>query len=88
MPGDLEGSPALTFAPLPPQHGTRVARTAFANATTRGDATRISALLYLVPPLAMVLAWAILGEAVTTLAFAGFALSAAGVYIVSRTARR
>ncbi|MCC0064981.1 MAG: DMT family transporter [Defluviimonas sp.] len=54
----------------------------------RGDATRISALLYLVPPLAMVLAWAILGEAVTTLAFAGFALSAAGVYIVSRTARR
>ena len=27
----------------------------------RGDATRISALLYLVPPLAMLLAWAILG---------------------------
>jgi drug/metabolite transporter (DMT)-like permease len=53
----------------------------------RGDATRISALLYLVPPLAMVLAWAILGESVTPLAFAGFALSASGVYMVSRQAR-
>jgi drug/metabolite transporter (DMT)-like permease len=52
----------------------------------RGDATRISALLYLVPPLAMLLAWAILGEAVTALALVGFALSAAGVYIVNRQA--
>ncbi len=50
----------------------------------RGDATRISALLYLVPPLAMLLAWAILGETVTRLALVGFALSAAGVYIVNR----
>lgn len=50
----------------------------------RGDATRISSLLYLVPPLAMLLAWAILGEAVTRLALFGFALSAAGVYIVGR----
>ena len=48
----------------------------------RGDATSISSLLYLVPPLAMFIAWAILGEAVTKLALAGFALSAAGVYIV------
>lgn len=53
----------------------------------RGDATRISALLYLVPPLAMVIAWAILGETVTPTIFAGFALSALGVYIVSRHAR-
>ncbi len=53
----------------------------------RGDATRISALLYLVPPLAMLLAWAILGESVTLIAFLGFALSALGVYIVSRHAR-
>ena len=48
----------------------------------RGDATSISSLLYLVPPLAMFVAWAVLGEAVTRLALAGFALSAAGVYIV------
>lgn len=48
----------------------------------RGDATSISSLFYLVPPLAMFIAWAILGEAVTKLVLAGFALSAAGVYIV------
>ncbi|MDI3336842.1 DMT family transporter [Defluviimonas aestuarii] len=52
----------------------------------RGDATRISSMLYLVPPLAMLLAWAILGEAVTPAAFAGLALSAAGVYLVNRQA--
>ena len=50
----------------------------------RGDATRISALLYLVPPLAMIVAWVILGEAITPPALVGFALSAAGVFIVSR----
>lgn len=53
----------------------------------RGDATRISALMYLVPPLAMILAWAILGEAVTPLALAGFLLSAFAVYLVMRPAR-
>lgn len=50
----------------------------------RGDATRISALLYLVPPLALVIAWAILGEAPTPVAMIGFALSIAGVYTVHR----
>jgi drug/metabolite transporter (DMT)-like permease len=53
----------------------------------RGDATRISALLYLVPGLAMILAWAVLGETVTASALAGFALSAVGVYIVGRQTR-
>jgi drug/metabolite transporter (DMT)-like permease len=50
----------------------------------RGDATRISALMFLVPPLAMVLAWAILGEVVTPLALVGFGLSAFAVYLVNR----
>ena len=54
----------------------------------RGDATRISALLYLVPPLAMLLAWAILGEAFTPGALAGLALAAAGVWVVNRPAAR
>lgn len=54
----------------------------------RGDATRISALLYLVPPLAMLLAWVILGEQVTPLALVGFALSAAGVHVVGRQTLR
>ena len=53
----------------------------------RGDATRISALMYLVPPLAMALAWVLLGEALHPLALAGLALSALGVYIVTRQTR-
>jgi drug/metabolite transporter (DMT)-like permease len=53
----------------------------------RGDATRISALMYLVPPLAMALAWALLGEPLRLLALAGLALSALGVYIVTRQTR-
>ena len=48
----------------------------------RGDATSISSLLYLVPPIAMFIAWAVLGEAVTKFALAGFVLSALGGYIV------
>lgn len=54
----------------------------------RGDATRISSLMYLVPPLAMIVAWAILGERVTAPAFGGFALSALGVYMVGRQTGR
>jgi drug/metabolite transporter (DMT)-like permease len=50
----------------------------------QGDATRISALLYLVPPLALLIAWAILGETPSALAMIGFALSIAGVYTVHR----
>jgi drug/metabolite transporter (DMT)-like permease len=50
----------------------------------RGDATRISTLMYLVPPLAMLLAWVILGEPMGMLAFAGLALAAAGVQLVTR----
>lgn len=53
----------------------------------RGDATAISALLYLVPPLAMLIAWAVLGEAFTPMALAGLALAAAGVWCVNRPAR-
>lgn len=50
----------------------------------RGDAARISSLMYLVPPLALLVAWLVLGEAVTPAAFAGFALSALGVYLINR----
>jgi drug/metabolite transporter (DMT)-like permease len=50
----------------------------------RGDTTRISALLYLVPPLALGIAWLVLGETPGPLALVGFALSIAGVYIVHR----
>ncbi|MDR0810144.1 MAG: DMT family transporter [Gemmobacter sp.] len=50
----------------------------------RGDATRISSLMYLVPPLAMVLAWVLLGEPLSLVSLAGLALAAVGVYIVTR----
>ncbi len=53
----------------------------------RGDVTRISALMYLVPPLAMAMAWALLGEALHSLALVGLAMSALGVYIVTRQTR-
>lgn len=51
----------------------------------RGDATRVSALLYLVTPLAIALAWVILGEPVTSRLALGFTLCLAGVYIVHRS---
>ena len=50
----------------------------------RDDATKLSSLFYLVPPIAMLIAWAVLGEEVTQLATLGFVLSAAGVYMVSK----
>jgi drug/metabolite transporter (DMT)-like permease len=52
----------------------------------RGDATRISSFLYLVPPLALCIAWVILGETITPPVFAGFALCMLGVYMVNRQA--
>lgn len=53
----------------------------------RGDVTQISSLMYLVPPLALAMAWALLGEQLRPLALAGLALSALGVYIVTRQTR-
>ena len=54
----------------------------------RGDATRVSALLYLVPPLAIAMAWVLLGEPVTARVGLGFALCLAGVTIVNRSGPR
>lgn len=51
----------------------------------RGDATRVSTLLYLVTPLAIALAWMILGEPVTWRIAFGFVLCLAGVYIVRKS---
>ena len=54
----------------------------------RDDATKLSSLFYLVPPLAMLIAWAVLDEEVTQLSMLGFVLSAAGVYIVSKNSSK
>ncbi len=49
----------------------------------RGEASRVSALFYLVPPTAALLAWVLLDEAMPPLAWAGMAVAAVGVAMVS-----
>ena len=50
----------------------------------RGAATRVTSLLYLVPPCTALLAWALFGEALTATVLAGMALTAFGVWLVVR----
>ena len=50
----------------------------------RGAATRVTSLLYLVPPCTAVLAWLLFGEALSALVVAGLALTALGVGLVIR----
>jgi drug/metabolite transporter (DMT)-like permease len=54
---------------------------ALARSTSAGQA---SAVLYLVPPLAVVISWALLGEAPAALAMAGGGLALAGVALSQR----
>jgi len=49
-----------------------------------GEVARVSALFYLVPPLAAMFAWPLLGEAMPPLAWAGMALAAVGVTLARR----
>ncbi|MEM8744161.1 MAG: DMT family transporter, partial [Pseudomonadota bacterium] len=49
-----------------------------------GDVSRVSALFFLVPPLAALLAWMVLGEVMPTLAWAGMVVAALGVFIATR----
>ena len=49
-----------------------------------GEVSRVSSLFYLVPPVAALMAWPILGEAMPPLAWLGMAIAAAGVAIASR----
>jgi drug/metabolite transporter (DMT)-like permease len=49
-----------------------------------GEVARVSALFYLVPALAALFAWPILGEAMPPLAWAGMALAGVGVLLVQR----
>jgi drug/metabolite transporter (DMT)-like permease len=53
-----------------------------------GEASRVSALFFLVPPVTALLAWLVLGEAVAPLGWAGLAVSAVGVAIVTLERRR
>lgn len=49
-----------------------------------GDVGKVSALFYLVPPMAAVLAWFLLGEVMPPLAWGGMAVAAVGVYLATR----
>ncbi len=53
-----------------------------------GEASRVSALFFLVPPMTAVLAWLVLGQHLAPLGWAGLAISAAGVAIVTTGRRR
>ena len=50
----------------------------------RGAATRVTSLLYLVPPCTAFLAWILFGEALSLLVIVGLALTALGVWLVVR----
>lgn len=52
----------------------------------RGAATRVSSLMYLVPPTTALMAWVLFGEPITALTVAGVALTAVGVATVVRSA--
>lgn len=49
-----------------------------------GDVSRVSALFFLVPPLAALLAWILLGEKMPPMAWGGMAVAAVGVYLATR----
>jgi drug/metabolite transporter (DMT)-like permease len=52
-----------------------------------GEVSRVSALFYLVPPLSALIAWPMLGERLSPLAWVGMVIAAAGVALVSRKAK-
>lgn len=49
-----------------------------------GEVSRVSALLFLVPPVASLLAWFVLDEAMPPLAWVGMAVAGAGVLVASK----
>jgi drug/metabolite transporter (DMT)-like permease len=54
----------------------------------RGEASRVSAIMFLVPPVAAVIAWLLIDEAMPAAAWMGMALAAGGVALSGRPAGR
>jgi drug/metabolite transporter (DMT)-like permease len=52
----------------------------------RGEVARVAALIYLVPPLTAILAFALLGESLSAVQIAGMAVTAVGVWLATRRA--
>jgi drug/metabolite transporter (DMT)-like permease len=63
---------------------TALGFTTWAFALARTDAGRMGTMTYLVPPIAVLMGWILLGEAPAALAFAGGALCLAGVALARR----
>ena len=52
------------------------------------DVARVSALFFLVPPLAALIAWFMIGEIMPPLAWGGMAIAALGVFLATRKAKQ
>ena len=50
----------------------------------RGEVSRVSALFFLVPPMAALIGWLLLDEQMPPLAWVGLGLAAAGVALATR----
>ena len=61
-----------------------LARTLYLAMIRAGAVARVSSLFYLVPALAALFAWPILGEAMPPMAWAGMALAGVGIALVAR----
>lgn len=84
--GDLRdaGSGALAGVVYLGLFPTAIAFTTWAYALARSDAGRLGSTTYLVPPIAVVLGWLLLGEVPPLLAFVGGGLCLVGVWITRR----
>jgi len=65
---------------------TSIAFTTWAYALARGEAGRLAATAYLIPPIAILMSWLILGEVPSVIAIGGGALCLVGVYIARKEA--
>lgn len=52
----------------------------------KGEATKVSALFFLVPPMSALLAWVFINEPMANIAWIGMLVAAVGVWLVSNTA--
>jgi drug/metabolite transporter (DMT)-like permease len=77
-------APAIAWTVYLGVFPTAIGFTTWAYALRRTTAGRMGATLYLVPPVAVVMGWAVLGEAPPALALAGGALCLAGVVVARR----
>jgi len=53
----------------------------------KGEATRVAALFFLVPPVTAFIAWLVIDEAMAPLAWAGMLVAAIGVWLATRIAK-